>query len=277
MPWLKYLIYIIAFIALFAFINFFFNTHPPKFRGMETPSDYNLEYQVVRFQTKDNLSLTGWLIKGKKDAPTIIAGHGYPFDKSNILHAIIFLNPDYTIFLYDFRSFGESEGTTTTAGAKEKEDFDSAIQYLKKRKDISHTFGAYGFSLSAATFLMAKNPEIKAIVADSAYASIHDIIGALYWYLGPLKWPFVWMTELYARIFFGIDTGKYKAEVTVPTLLIHGDSDSQIPVANSQKIYETNKKLAELWIVKGADHGMSYITEPRVYREKIRKFFNKHL
>ena len=277
MTWIKYIIYIVAFIALFAFINFFLNTHPPKFRSPETPSDYGLEYEVLRFQTKDNLSLGGWLIKGKKDAPTIIVGHGYPFDKGNILHAVIFLNPDYTLFLYDFRSFGESDGTATTAGAKEIEDFDAAIKYLKKRKDINHTFGAYGFSLSAATFLMAENPEIKAIVADSAYASIQDIIGATYWYLGPLKLPFIWMTEFYGKLFYGIDAGKYKARITVPTLLIHGDADSQIPVSNSQKIYETNKKMAELWIIKGADHGMSYVTEPKAYREKIRKFFDKNL
>lgn len=274
----KYVFYIIAFIVLFSLLNFWLNTHPPKFRSKETPESYRLEYEDVRFKTKDGLTLAGWLIKGKKGAPTVIVGHGYPFDKGNILHVVTFLNPDYTLFLFDFRSFGESEGTATTAGVKEQEDFKAAINYLKTRKDVNHTFGAYGFSLSAATFLMAKHPDVKAIVADSSYASIHDIINALYWYFGPLKHPFVWTTELLGKIFYGIDAQKYQARVTVPTLLIHGSADSQIPVSNTQKIYDSaDKELAELWIIKGADHGQSYATNPKEYKARIKAFFKKNL
>ena len=274
---LKYLIYIVLFILIFSLLNFWLNTHPPKFRSKDTPAKYAMEYEDVRFKTKDGLNLAGWLVKGKKGSPTIIVGHGYPFDKGNIMPMARFLYPNYTLFFYDFRSFGESEGKVTTGGAKETEDLDSAIKYLKKRKDINHTFGAYGFSLSAATFIMAENPEIKAIVADSAFASIHDIIGRLYAYLGPLKFPFVWTTELYGKLFYGINTREYEARVTVPTLLIHGDIDSQIPVENSKKIYKTNPKLAKLWIIEGADHGMSYVRDPKRYKARVKAFFEEHL
>jgi len=277
MPWIKYTLYIVVFIALFSLLNLWLNTHPPKFRSKETPENYGLDYEAIKFKTQDGLMLAGWLIKGKKGAPTVLVGHGYPFDKGNILHVVTFLHPDYTLFLYDFRSFGESQGSTTTAGIKEKDDFSAAIKYLKTRKDVNHTFGAYGFSLSAATFLMSKHPEIKAIVADSAYASIHDIINALYWYFGPLKFPFVWTTEFYGRVFYGIDSEKYVARVTVPTLLIHGSADSQIPVENSKKIYETNKDLAELWIIEGADHGQSYAVNPKEYKTRVKEFFAKHV
>ncbi len=278
MPWIKYIGYIIAFVILFSLLNFWLNTHPPKFKSRETPENYGLDYENVRFKTKDGLNLAGWLIKGKKGAPTVIVGHGYPFDKGNILHVVTFLHPDYTIFLFDFRSFGQSDGTVTTAGVKEIEDYKAAIKYLKTRKDINHTFGAYGFSLSAATFLMAEHPDVNAVVADSSYASIHDIINALYWYFGPLKFPFVWMTELYGKIFYGIDSGKYQARVTVPTLLIHGSADSQIPASNSQKIYDrADKDLAELWIIEGADHGQSYAVNPKEYKARVKDFFKKNL
>jgi len=276
-PLLKYTAYIIGFIILFSLLNFWFNTHPPKFKSKETPENYGLKYEEIRFKTKDGLRVAGWLIKGKKGTPTILVGHGYPFDKGNILPVVTFLHPDYTLFLFDFRSFGESEGKVTTAGAKEIEDVNAAVKYLKSRKDINHTFGAYGFSLSAATFLMTEHTEIKAIVADSPYASINDVINALYRYLGPLKYPFVWTTRLLGKLFYGIDTDKYVARVTVPTLLIHGSKDSQISVKNSQKIHETNKELSELWIIEGADHGMSYATNPKEYKRKVKAFFKRSL
>lgn len=277
MNWLRITGYVILFIALFSLLNFWLNTHPPKFRSKQTPTDQGLEFEKIRFKTKDSQMLAGWLIPGKKNSPTIIVGHGYPFDKGNILPVAAFLHPNYTLFLFDFRSFGESEGNITTGGAREIEDFNAAVRYLKSRKDVNHTFGAYGFSLSAATFIMADNPDIKAIVADSSYASIEDILGQLYWYFGPLKWPFVWMTELYGRIFLGIDAKKYVARVTVPTLLIHGGADSQIPVKNSQKIYSTNKDMAELWIIPGVDHGMSYAVNPKEYKQRVKEFFAKNL
>ncbi len=275
-PWIKYLIYIAVFIILFSLLNFWLNTHPPKFKSRETPGEYGLDYEKVRFKTKDGLTLAGWLIPGKKNSPTIIVGHGYPFDKGNILPVVTFLHPQYTLFLLDFRSFGESEGSVTTAGAREIEDVNAAIRYLQSRKDVNHTFGAYGFSLSAATFLMAAYP-FKAVVADSPYASLHDIIGQLYGYLGPLKYPFVWMTEFYGT-FYGIDARKYAARIRVPTLLIHGSADNQIPAWNSQKVYDvSDKKLAELWIIEGADHGMSYATNPKEYKARVRGFFDEHI
>ncbi len=277
-PWIKYAGYIIGFIILFSLLNFWLNTHPPKFRSRDTPINYGLEYEKVQFKTQDGLTLTGWLIPGKKKTPTIIVGHGYPFDKGNILPVVTFLHPDYTLFLFDFRSFGESHGTSTTGGVKEIQDFNAAIKYLDSRKDINHTYGAYGFSLSAFTFLAAKHPKIKAIVSDSAYSSIHDIIEQTYFYLGPLKFPFVWMTEFYGKLFYGLDAKKYEARVTVPTLLIHGDADSQIPISQTQKIYDSaDKKLAQLWIIEGADHGMSYTTNPKEYKARIKDFFSKHI
>ncbi len=278
MQWFTYAIYIVVGIAAFSLLDFLLNISPPKFRTTGDPTDFGLEYEAVRFKTNDGLTLAGWLIPGKKKSPTIIVGHGYPFDKGNILPVVTFLHPDYTLFLFDLRSFGESEGRITTAGIKEIEDVNAAVKYLKTRKDINHTFGAYGFSLSAATFLMATNPEIKAIVADSPYASVHDIIKGVYWYFGPLKWPFVWFTELYGKIFFGMYAKSYAARVTVPTLLIHGSADSQISVENSKKIYDrSDKKLVRLWIVEGADHGASYATKPKEYKARVKEFFDKNL
>ena len=275
--WYTVIIYILIGIAIFSLLSFLMSIFPFKFRTAGNPSDYGLQYEDIRFKTADRLSLAGWLIPGKKGAPTIIVGHGYPFDKANILPIVTFLHPEYNLFLFDFRSFGQSEGSLTTAGVKEQEDVHAAIKYLKKRKDVSHTFGAYGFSLSAATFLMAEHPDIKVIVADSPYASGHEIIKELYRYLGPLKFPFVWTTEVYARLFLGMNPKQHVARVTVPTLLIHGSADSQISVKNSEMIYATNPALAELWIVPGADHGFSYATNPKKYKAKVKGFFDKHL
>lgn len=279
---LRFVVVILAAIVIFSFVQFLFSVHPPKFRSRITPMDFGLTFEDVRFKTKDGLELAGWLLVKDKSRPTILVGHGYPFDKGNILPVAKFLFPRFNLFFFDFRSFGQSQGTFTTAGAQEREDVKAAIAFLKKQ-NLNHTFGAYGFSLSATTFLITDAPEIKAIVADSPYTSAHGIIEELYWYLGPLKLPFVWLTELYGRLFFSIDPAsvsvvKHLQRQKIPVLLIHGDRDSQIPLRHSQGIYaRADKTQTELWIVKDADHGMSYAVNPEAYQRKVLGFFEEHL
>jgi len=88
-----------------------------------TPRNLNMPYEQVSFTTADGLSLRGWFIlSGKRAAKTLILLHGYPADKGNILPALAFLHADFNLLLFDFRYLGESDGSYSTAGAKEVED-----------------------------------------------------------------------------------------------------------------------------------------------------------
>jgi len=140
--------------------------------------------------------------------------------------------------------------------------------------------GAYGFSMSASVFLMS-DLDFKAIVADSPYASLQRMLEQTYWIFGPLKWPFVWMTNIYGKLFIGINAkdvspAKNIQNVQAPVLLIHGTRDSQIPVTNSKEIYANAGKNVELWLVD-ADHGMSYAVNPERYKRKVLEFFKRNI
>jgi len=276
---------IIGIIIIFSVLTFIISVHPPRLDGKRTPADLGLDYEDVSFKTSDGLTLKGWFIPSNYSKATIIVGHGYPFSKSNILGLGVFLHKHYNLLLFDFRYFGESQGRYTTAGWKEQKDVLAAIDYLKSRKDINKSkIGAIGFSLSASTFIMTKTSDIKAIVADSPYASLDGIIEQSYFiFPGPLKLPFVWITKLLAKITFGLNTKDISPEkdiknIGIPILLIHGDRDSQIPVENSKVLYEaSDKNLTELWLIEGADHGYSYASNPSEYEKRVLEFFDKHL
>jgi hypothetical protein len=59
-------------------------------------------------------------------------------------------------------------------------------------------------------------------------------------------------------------------------LFIHGEKDSQIPVEHS-KILHKNAPNSELWIIKGADHGMSFSKNHTAYKNRVMNFFDRHL
>ena len=169
----------------------------------------------------------------------------------------MFLLKKFNVFLFDFRSFGESEGSYTTVGFKEVNDLDAAVSYLKNRKDVKN-IGALGFSLGGSVAIMNKNNDIKAIVADSAYSNLNNIIESMYRNFYFLKYPFVQLTRVYSKIFFGIDTKDISPkdsikDINKPVLIIHGKKDSQIPVNEAHILNNANKKT-ELWIIENADH-----------------------
>jgi dipeptidyl aminopeptidase/acylaminoacyl peptidase len=293
------LYWILGIIILLPLFNFLLGIHPPRFQTDDDPKRYGLDYESVSFQTADGLTLRGWFIPAASASlspnqqgdmawntcATILVGHGYPFDKANILRHALFLHPRFHLLLFDFRYFGESDGAYTTAGLLETRDVKAAVEYVKGRDDVDPTrIGAMGFSMSASAFILSRHPDVQAIVADSPYATLEDVIARQFFFLpGPTKWPLVALTKLYARLFLGVNIdvakpAKAVRELTAPLLLIHGDEDSQIPLEHSQKIHaNANPDTTELWIVPGADHGHAHALEGFQYETRIRGFFERNL
>ena len=274
----KVLVYVIIFIAVFSLLQFLLSIFPPKERSPVTPDEFGLRYENVSFTTSDGIKIAAWWIPGKGNK-TVIVGHGYPFDKGNIIQATTWLHPRFNVLYYDHRSFGQSKGRVTTAGPREAKDVEAAVRFVQRKK--KGPIALYGFSLSAAAMLMANHSGVKAIVSDSTYASMDNMIHRIYALFGPFRWPFVFFTKAYSLIFLGINANdvvpaKNLARTDVPVFLIHGSKDSQIPVKNAHELYNAaNKNKTTLWIVEGADHGQSIEVAGNEYVRKVTEFLEK--
>jgi len=275
---LRIIVIIFGFVLAVSFMQFFMSIHPKRYYDSDTPENYGLEYENVSFTTSDNIKIKAWLISSEKANGTVIIGHGYPFNKGNILPVAKFLYPDYNLLFYDHRYFGESEGSISTIGIKEVEDVKAAVEYAHKRFGEKEPVALYGFSLSASAMLMSKE-KVNAIIADSGYASLENMIKHVYSMFGPLKWPFVKTTNLLSVIFFRkhpteVSPAKAIKDSSIPVLVIHGDRDSQIPVQNAYMLKESNPGI-ELWIVKNSDHGQASVLPE--YKTRIKDFLKKHM
>lgn len=278
--WLKILVFIVLFLIIFSLLTFYMSIHPQKIITELEPPDLGLKYEGTTFKSKDGIKLSGWLIPNNKTKAAIIVMHGYPADKANLLGIAEFLAKDFNVFLFDFRSFGESEGKYTTAGYLEKNDLLGAIEYLEKEKNTTK-IGLYGFSLGGAVALSINHANVKAIVTDSAYAKLSNMIEHMYGMFLLLKYPLAYLTKIYGMLFLGINIDKASPvdnikTIKVPILLIHAEKDSQIPVSEAYLLHNSNKKT-ELWIVKDADHGMTHSANPEKYEKKVVGFFKENL
>ncbi len=267
-------------ILIYAIYYFYRSLKPPRFITPVTPEHYGLIYEKISFKTEDDVLMRGWFIPGINTDRAMIICHGYPFDKGNLLPLAKFLYPDFNLLLFDFRAMGESEGKITTVGYLEPLDLKAALNELEKRgfKKI----GVLGYSLGASVALLtASDPRIKAIVADSPFASLNPLLDEMFQNLGPLRSLFkkilIYLGKTFLKINLNdISPEKIVRQVQTPIFLIHGDEDTQIKLDHAIQLKNVNPSI-QLWIVSGADHGQAHELYSEEYEEKVRTFLNSFL
>ncbi len=281
---LFYIIIILLAIIILSLFQTYLATHPPKIPNDRTPADLGLKYEDITLITEDKIKLSAWYIHAaKKTNKAIVLAHGHPFNKANILDFAPFLHEKYNLLFFDFRAMGDSSGKFISGGYYEQKDLRAAINYLKNEKNASK-IGALGISMGASVIILeaANNPDIHAIVADSSYKDLHSIANDLYSPLFIFKYPFIFFSELFAKLIYGIDIKETSPilkvkEIKVPLFLIHGEIDDQIPVESSKAIYENANQPKELWIAKNTNHVQAHFVHKKEYEERVLEFFDKHL
>ena len=277
---LRVVLIVVSVLIIISLWGFYSSIRPPKIISSLTPRDLKMNYEDVSFKTTDGLTLRGWYIPSAKGTQkTLILLHGYPADKGNILPALAFLHEDFNLLLFDFRYLGRSEGSYSTAGAKEVEDLLAAIQFLKSRgvKEV----GVWGFSMGGAVTLMAieKAPEIRAVISESSYASLADMAFELL-RIPLLNYPIAYLVGVWAKLFLGIDVRDASPadrirNTKIPILLIHSSADAVIPFSHARLLQQALAKNpnAEFWFHEDFAHGQLASD----YRSRVRQFFLSHL
>lgn len=274
------LLFVFLFFIVLSLVGFLASIRPQKFTSNITPADIGLAYEEVSFVTNDGIKLRGWFIPSESEkAKTVILLHGYPADKGDIFPALSFLNHKFNLFLFDFRSLGESEGKISTAGAKEKEDLLAAITHLKSQG--IEEVGVWGFSMGGAVALMTSKeaPEIKAIISESSYARL-DLMARELYRFPVLKYPLAYLTGIWSRIFLGINPKDVSpAEgvkgLEIPILVVHSKNDQVVSFKHALLIQEGLKDnpRAEFWFEEDLIHGQL----GGEYQKRIEEFFEKNL
>ena len=271
---------ILLFFVIVSLYGFYTAVRTPKIHSTFTPADFGLDFETVTMKTTDGVTIKGWFIPQPNTDKIIIALHGYPADKGDILPSLVFLHKDFNLLFFDFRYFGQSGGLYSTAGAMEIHDLLAAVELAKERGFTK--IGVWGFSMGGAVALMGatKTPEIKAVVSDSSYAELSLLAKEPYRNFAFLKYPLAFFTGLWPKIFLGISLDevspvKNVKSMQIPVLLIHSSNDKVVPFSHALLLQEALKDnpRAEFWFQEGIRHGEFQ----KEYETRIRGFFQKNL
>lgn len=244
--------------------------------------------QEVSITSFDGLKLSGTWLETENARGTIILAHGYRSCKLVEFSMVLDFYQGYglNILLPDQRSHGNSEGKIITFGVKECRDMKRWIGWVN-RKQAGLPIMLSGLSMGASTMLFLADEilpaNVKGIIADCGFTSPWEIISSVFRNVTHLPaGPSLWVAEMFARVFGGFslrqkNTREVLKNSKLPVLMVHGMEDGFVPCEMTQQGYDACTGEKELFLVEGADHGLSFLKDSQRYKEKVLAFLDKCL
>src|SRR5260370_3734758 len=243
---------------------------------------HELSVVDVSFHNKRGNLLSGWLAIRSPLVPVIILTHGTPGNRLSMVQRAAFLyNHGYNVLLFDFQSYGRSQGIMSTLGMVESEDILAAIDYLHAFPDTAHSkIGVLGLSMgaTAAALAASKTNDISALVLESCQVDATPLPSDV-----PDDAGRAADKQLVEKV-YGVDITKARPIDVVGNLpghpaifFINGDADTTTPLAVMQGLYQMARNPKQYWVVPTADHAQSFDVDTAGYIAKVDAFFDTYL
>ena len=233
-----------------------------------------IPFENVTLSTEDGLDLCAWYTPPQNGAVILIA-HGYNDNRPESIYAM-FVEHGYGALAWDFRSHGGSDGELSTLGYYERMDVEAALDFALAQDGVEHV-GAWGGSMGAATLILsaAEHPEIEALVADSAYPSLEDVLRLNM----PVKFfqPFV---LFWGEYYSGAEIDDVNPELAIgkisprPVFVIDGWQGGAMAMNSPHRLYEAANEPKEIWVEDDVPHLGMFARYPNKYENKVIRFFD---
>jgi pimeloyl-ACP methyl ester carboxylesterase len=249
---------------------------------------YGLSADVEAWSTRtaDGLTLRGWYLSTKDRRHLIVLVHGMwsSWLEMAALGRDLHQN-GFDVLLFDLRGHGQSDPSRLYLGRRERNDIRAVMAWAESAGFAEDRIGWLGYSMGGSTLLMeaARNPRIHAAVIDSPYGDLPKLLNTQLSKHSGLPGWFNPGILLAARLCYGVRTDdlvpiRYaRAWGQRPLLLIHGESDSIVPVDQAQKLAEAIGSSCLTLTLPGVDHVQAYQSDPDNYVRLVGRFFNNHL
>ena len=280
---------------------------PPRVAPAEAglrPALDALGGEVVRFRSRDGLRLGArWLDPGRDDPAwevdpheAILLLHGW---SGSIVPDLVeygpYLRRSAGVLGLDFRGHGDSDDSPSTFGLREIDDVAGALAWLGER-GIARV-ALFGTSMGGIVAIASvvvlgdgslpsadtdpaapahvappSRPRIVAVVADSVTPELALAVGSR---IGSPRLRSVAerLFDAAARTLDGDPRETEPIRVIgllegTPLLLISGEQDATVPLADARRLAAAAPAGTEHWIVPGAGHGQAHLIEPAAYETR---------
>ncbi len=243
--------------------------------------------EQVEIKSFDGIKLIGHWHGCENPKRVVIAMHGW---RSSWSHDFGIIAPfwhdnDCCVLYAEQRGQGLSGGDYMGFGLLERYDCLEWIKWVNEKTGSKLPIYLGGVSMGATTILMTTGFELPenvcGIIADCGFTSPHAI------------WKHVAQSNLH--IPYGLysavanDMCKRRIKIgskdyscaealknnKVPILFVHGSDDHFVPINMTYENYRACAAPKQLFVVPGAEHGMSYLIDKEGYEKAVTGFWDR--
>jgi fermentation-respiration switch protein FrsA (DUF1100 family) len=223
-----------------------------------------LAHEDVWFNAADGTRLHGWFVphSNSKRAVLYCHGNGEHIAFNAELAASLRDTLDASVFLFDYRGYGRSDGRPNEAGCIA--DGHAAQLWLAERVGIKpEDVILMGRSLGGAIAVaLASSNGAQALVLENTFSSMPDIAANLYPWL-PVRWVMKNRYDSLSRI----------KDYAGPVIQSHGAADSLVPIGAARALFAAAPTSQKQWFeFDGLDHNSEY---PSGYHSDLRLFLDR--
>jgi uncharacterized protein len=228
---------------------------PPVAAGDWEPAGLN--YEDIWFASSDGTKLHGWFVPRANAKRALLYFHGNGEDVAHNADRVAYLSDllDASVFIFDYRGYGHSEGTPDEPGCIA--DGLAAERWLAERTgrrtdQIVLMARSLGTAVAVA---VAAEQGAQALVLENAFSRMTDVAARHYPWL-PVRMLMRNRYDSLARI----------ARVRCPLLQSHGSDDTLVPIASGRELFEASP-VQEKRFLEFSGLGHNDPPPPEYYRE----------
>jgi len=230
-----------------------------------TPDMAGLAYEDIYFKTEDDVELNAWFIPVEGARKTLLFFHGNGGNISHRLDSLkIFHELGLSVFIIDYRGYGQSQGTTSEQGTYR--DAEAAWRYLTETRGIpDKDIIIFGRSMGGgvATWLSIRHtPDL--LILESAFTSVADMAKHYYPYL-----PAHLLTRIKYASIDRIDA------IKCPILFSHSQTDEIVPFELGVQLFK-QAQAPKMFMQMQGGHNDGFIVTGRSYVNGIREFLDTY-
>ncbi|MGF1934916.1 MAG: alpha/beta hydrolase [Nostoc sp. ChiQUE02] len=221
-------------------------------------SSYQDNPKILKLRSGKNTNISATYLFNNQAKYTILYSHGNSEDLGDIKQILEKLHTwGFSVFAYDYRGYGTSEGKPTENHAYE--DINSAYNYLTQNLKIPpERILVLGRSVGGGSAVnLAMRKPVAGLIIESSFISAFQVIV-----------PF---RILPFDKFPNLENIK---KVKCPILVIHGKADNIIPFSHGEKLF--NAAIAPklyLWVEEANHNDLFWVAEEK-YRQTLQEFTN---
>jgi len=262
----------------------YFSIRPFRTPLFISPGAMGAAQETLHFRSREGHDIQCWWMPADGAKMVVVFAHGYMMNRSEpTTLAVELWKQGYSCFLFDFPAHGRSGGRTVGFGWLERVVVQDAIQ---QAKEVSGGLPVvvWGSSMGAAAsaFALAEGSEgVCGVMLDSSYSRLSKAVGGWWYFVGGRFLATVLSPILlFARLMvpfnpWSVDVAQALKNVKIPTLFLHGGSDTLATPAEAKRNLSHAPAGAEMVWFEGCGHSEGRWVDPARYRQAVQDFLKK--